>query len=123
MSVPSGLMGWQDNDDDAGTTKAVVAGVEVLYQGRCVTCPAEWRPVCDTSGRTRSNKCYAEVAGVTIGCQGSCPCPQPCLSCSVSCTSGLYQPVCDTRGRTWRTECRAVISGATVECEVRTSWI
>ena len=41
----------------------------VKCQGKCVSCPAKWEPVCDTTGRTRSNKCYADIAGVNVRCQ------------------------------------------------------
>ena len=87
----------------------VQGGISVMF------CGALYRPVCDRTGQTYSNTCYANMYGARVACQGECPCPPPP---SQTRCPGSYRPVCDTHGHTHNNMCEANSAGAEVFYQV-----
>ena len=50
----------------------------IPHQGQCpcpqseITCKLEWKPVCDTRGKTHANMCEAYKAGALVDHHGQC---------------------------------------------------
>ena len=107
------------------------------------TCPAIIEPVCGCDGRTYSNGCFADVAGVTVEHAGPCEeqqacggkagdtcdkgqfCKRPegecaedaegvCADTPMACPT-VFAPVCGCDGETYDNACAADAAGVTVE--------
>jgi len=76
-------------------------------------CPKLMDPVCGCNGRTYSNECLAQAAGVITYIPGKCDldCRDPKLiKKDANCTM-QYEPVCGCDGKTYSNSCKAKISG------------
>ncbi|XP_048748963.2 serine protease inhibitor dipetalogastin-like [Ostrea edulis] len=69
-------------------------------------------PVCGWNGQTYSNSGCAECAGVSVRCQGECPCSSGGSNCD-NCAM-IYSPVCGIDGRTYGNSCLARCRGVFV---------
>jgi hypothetical protein len=61
--------GYEENEDTSGGSRA---GASENSGKKAFACVTLWDPVCGANGKTYSNKCFAEKAGVEIAHKGVC---------------------------------------------------